>query len=93
MKKGEVNLNKYKDLVRVVIQQVVYSDLLEKGFGSMTQDEILALNSELQTEEYRVKHGIKSAKQMTEDDYAYMYEESALNESDYYDDPFDYDFM
>lgn len=93
MKKGEVNLNKYKDLVRVVIQQVVYSDLLEKGFGSMTQDEILALNSELQTEEYRVKRGIKSAKQMTEDDYAYMYEETALSESDYYDDPFDYDFM
>lgn len=73
MRKGEVDLNQYKTLVSAVLHEIYVSNDMLNRFGSITQKEIISLNSELYTEDFRVKRGIASAQDMTDDDHESMY--------------------
>ena len=73
MKKGEVDLNQYKTLVSAVLHEIYISNDMLNRFGSITQKEIISLNAELYTEDFRVKRGIASVQDMTDDDHESMY--------------------
>lgn len=73
MRKGEVDLNNYKKLVSAVLHEIYISNDMLNHFGSIAQKEIVSLNSELFTEEYRIKRGIASVQDMTDDDHEQMY--------------------
>lgn len=73
MQKGiKVNLEKHKDLITAVLYCAVYGEQM----GSITTQEANTLLRELETEDYRIRHGIKF-KDLSAEDYANMAEEEA----------------